>query len=86
MFCQGECCGFAEDPVPKGGYGFTTDDIFYLEVSSEVIKGHQRPPEAIRGHLPHSIPSPWGVRTQVCIFNEICSNGHKLFDLKVGDH
>ena len=55
MFCQGECCGFAEDPVPKGGYGFTTDDIFYLEVSSEVIRGHQRSSEATRGH---QRPSP----------------------------
>ena len=36
----------------KGGFGYGTEDIFYLEV---------------------------------CLFNHICSNGHQLFELGVGD-
>ena len=28
----GECCGWAPDTPPDGGFGYTTDDIFYLEV------------------------------------------------------
>ena len=28
----GECCGWAPDQVPQTGFGYTTDDIFYLEV------------------------------------------------------
>lgn len=48
----GKCSGWHPTPAPIGGvYGYTNDDIFYLEV---------------------------------CIFNQICSNGGDLFRLAKG--